>query len=192
MRLKEFRIHRVVRFLRRLKLLLAEMYYTPDGQYRKKTVDFKCSVIRAAKSYGSNLKVNGKTTVTNNTVLGNNVNFNGMSITGRGRVEIGDNFHSGPDCLIISQIHNYDDGQAVPYDATYLSKPVLIKDNVWIGSRVIILGEVTIGEGAIIQAGSVVCRDIPDFAVAGGHPAKVFKYRDIEHYMVLKKAGKFH
>jgi len=68
----------------------------------------------------------------------------------------------------------------------------LIEDNVWLGHRVIILGGVTIGEGAIIQAGSVVVKDIPKYAIAGGHPAKVFKYRDIKHYNRLKKEKKFH
>jgi acetyltransferase-like isoleucine patch superfamily enzyme len=57
---------------------------------------------------------------------------------------------------------------------------------------VIILPGVTIHEGAIIQAGSVVVKDIEKCAIAGGHPAKVFKYRDIEHYEKLKKEGKFH
>lgn len=47
----------------------------------------------------------------------------------------------------------------------------------------IVLGGVIIREGAIIQAaGSVVVDDIPKCAIAGGHPAKVFKYRDREHY----------
>lgn len=54
------------------------------------------------------------------------------------------------------------------------------------------LGGVKIGEGAIIQAGSVVTRNIPSCAVAGGHPAVVFKYRDKEHYYKLKSEGKFH
>ncbi len=49
----------------------------------------------------------------------------------------------------------------------------------------------TIGEGAIIQAGSVVCKDIPPLAIAGGHPAIPFKYRDKEHYENLKKEKKF-
>ena len=49
-----------------------------------------------------------------------------------------------------------------------------------------VLGGVTLGEGCIIQAGSVVVSDIPDCAIAGGHPAKVFKYRDIRHYEELK------
>jgi acetyltransferase-like isoleucine patch superfamily enzyme len=51
---------------------------------------------------------------------------------------------------------------------------------------------VTVGEGSIIQAGSVVVKDIPKYAIAGGHPAKVFKYRDIEHYKKLKMENKFH
>jgi acetyltransferase-like isoleucine patch superfamily enzyme len=62
---------------------------------------------------------------------------------------------------------------------------------VWLGSRVTILGGVTIGEGAIIQAGAVVVSDIPKYAIAGGNPAKVFKYRDIEHYERLKAENRF-
>lgn len=69
---------------------------------------------------------------------------------------------------------------------------MVIKDCVWLGNNVIILGGVTIGEGAIIQAGSVVCKDIPDFAIAGGHPAKAFKFRDKEHYLELKEKKKFY
>ncbi|QHE54384.1 acyltransferase [Pontibacillus sp. HMF3514] len=148
--------------------------------------------MKRVKAVGEGLKVNGKSTVTSNTVLGNNVNFNGMKITGGGDVLIGDNFHSGEECMIISQIHNYDKGKAIPYDDTYINKCVVIKDNVWVGTRVIILSGVTIGEGAIVQAGSVVVNNIPDYAIAGGHPAKVFSYRDIEHYKRLKTEKKFH
>jgi len=149
-------------------------------------------VRRSAKSVGDNLRVNLKSNVSKNTILGNNVNFNGMNISGEGGVKIGNNFHSGKGCLMITQIHNYDHGRKIPYDDTYIYKDVLINDNVWLGSRVIILGGVTIGEGAIIQAGSVVVSDIPDYAVAGGHPAKVFKYRNKEHYDKLKQKKMFH
>ena len=55
-----------------------------------------------------------------------------------------------------------------------------------------ILPGVKISEGSIIQAGSVVVNDIEKYAIAGGHPAKVFKYRDIEHYERLKSEKKFH
>ena len=145
-----------------------------------------------ARKCGTGLKVNAITRINGNTYLGNNVNFNGLSIEGRGKVTIGDNFHSGTGCLLITQTHDYDNGDAVPYGSKYISKGIAIEDNVWLGSRVIVLDGVAIGEGAIIQAGSCVVSDVPKHAIAGGHPAKVFKYRDIEHYERLKKEGKFH
>ena len=144
------------------------------------------------KECGTGLRVNGWTNINNNTHLGNNVSFNGLTIEGKGKIVIGDNFHSGPGCLFIAQNHNYDAGQAIPYDSTYILKDIIIGDNVWLGSRVIVLGGVTIGEGAIVQAGSCVVEDIPRCAITGGHPAKVFKYRNIEHYEKLKQQGKFH
>ena len=54
---------------------------------------------------------------------------------------------------------------------------VIIKNDVWIGMNSIILSGVTIGNGAVIAAGSVVTKDIPDYAVAAGNPARVIKYR---------------
>ncbi|WP_375379490.1 acyltransferase [Hymenobacter volaticus] len=54
--------------------------------------------------------------------------------------------------------------------------PVIIKDKAWIGFNVIILKGVTIGEGAIVGAGSVVTKDVPDFAIVAGNPAKFIKY----------------
>ena len=144
------------------------------------------------ESSGHGLRVNYWSRVTRRTVLGNNVTVNGMEITGYGRVRIGDNFLSGRDCLMITQVHNYDRGTCIPYDDTYIVRDIEIADNVWLGDRVIVLGGVKIGEGAIIQAGSVVIKDVPRCAVAGGHPAAVFKYRDIGHYEALKAAGRFH
>ncbi len=144
-----------------------------------------------AKSVGKNLHVNRFSLVSNSTVLKDNVNFNGIRISGIGEVVIGNNFHSGRDCIIISQNHNYDSGKAIPYDNTYIKKDVLIMDNVWLGDRVIILGGVKIGEGSIIQAGSVVVNDIPALSIAGGHPAKVFKKRNEDHYIQLKNKHAF-
>lgn len=140
---------------------------------------------------GQNLYVGGKSYVTRNTFLGNHVCFNGMSMSGNGKISIGNYFHSGPGCQIITSFHNYE-GTQIPYDNTFLDKDVFIENCVWLGNNVIILGGVKIGEGAIIQAGSVVCKDIPDYAIAGGHPAVVFKYRDKKHYEILKMEGKFH
>ena len=147
--------------------------------------------INKAFSVGKNCRVNSYTRFTSKTHIGDNCNFNGMEILGKGEITIGNNFHSGHDCIIISSYHNYDYGSKIPYDETTIDKSVHINDNVWIGHRVIILGGIEIGEGAIIQAGSVVVNDIPKCAIAGGSPAKVFKYRNIEHYEKLKQEGSF-
>lgn len=141
--------------------------------------------------YGKELHIGGPCSFNKNVVVGDNVNFNGMRVFGLGNVSIGNNFHSGIECMIITQNHNYEGG-AIPYDDTYIFKNITIKDNVWFGHRVIVTGNVTIGEGAIVAAGSVVAKDVPDYAIVGGNPAKVIKYRDIEHYNKLKEQKKFH
>lgn len=147
-------------------------------------------VLRKVKSCKGKLYIGGKVSLSKNTSLGFNVSLNGMTVNGYGDVYIGDNFHSGTDCLIISSNHNYDFGTKLPYDETHIVKNVYIHENVWFGDRVIVLGGVTIGEGAILQAGSVVVNNIPAYGIAGGNPAKVFKYRNIDHYLDLKKSKK--
>ena len=115
-----------------------------------------------------------------------------MSVLGGGKVTFGDYFHSGQQCMIITENHNYDHGTAIPYDDTKEFKEVIIENNVWFGNRVVVVGNVTIGEGAIIAAGAVITKDVPKCAIVGGNPAKVIKYRDIEHYERLKAEKKFH
>ena len=58
-----------------------------------------------------------------------------------------------------------------------LKSPPVIMNDVWIGSKVTILQGVTIGNGAIVAAGAVVTKDVPAYAIVGGVPAKVIKYR---------------
>lgn len=57
------------------------------------------------------------------------------------------------------------------------NQKVTIGDDAWIGTRVIILPGVSVGKGAIIGAGAVVTKDVPEYAVVAGVPAKVIKYR---------------
>ena len=148
------------------------------------------SAKRALRSYGKRLLVNHSCIFSGNVTVGDYCNFNGMQVLGGGKVHFGDYFHSGAECMIITQNHNYE-GEMIPYDNTYIYKDVNIGECVWFGNRVIVTGNVTIGEGAIIAAGSVVCKDVPPLAIVGGNPAKVIKYRDKEHYYKLKGEGKF-
>ena len=152
---------------------------------------YKKKIQGKAAQCGEKLYVGGKSYVTNRTYLGKHVCFNGMAMSGNGNIRIGSYFHSGPGCQIITSFHCYE-GKSIPYDDTCIDKDVNIGDCVWLGNNVIILGGVSIGEGAIIQAGSVVCKDIPAYEIAGGHPAKPFKYRNKEHYLELKEKGSFH
>lgn len=158
--------------------------YAERTYYKAKTRD-------VAEAVGSGLYVNGEIEVNGNTTLGENVHLHGLTVHGSGAVAIGDNVHVGAGCEILTANHNYDDGEAIPYDDTFVVEPVTIGDNVWFGIDVTVLPGVTIGEGAIVQAGSVVTDDIPDGAIVGGHPAEVFGRRDMEHYETLKAAGKF-
>lgn len=150
-------------------------------------------LLKVASHHG-NVFIGGasKTKLSKYTHLGINNNFNGMLIKGEGHVYFGNNFHSGQNCVIITSNHNYDHGTEIPYDSTSISRDVYIEDNVWFGDYVIVLPGVRIGEGAIIQAGSVVVKDIPKYSIAGGHPAIPFKTRDVSHYNLLKSQNRFH
>lgn len=163
--------------------------------YALKKIDFhrwKCrrNAKRTLTHYGADLRVNNPCFFSGIVNVGDHCNFNGMQILGEGKVVIGNYFHSGTECMIITQNHNYE-GEMIPYDNSYIYKTVEIGDCVWFGNRVIVTGNVTIGEGAIIAAGSVVCKDVPPLAIVGGNPAKVIKYRDKEHYYKLKSEGRF-
>jgi len=72
-----------------------------------------------------------------------------------------------------TDIFPFDDKNAQP-----LSKGnVVIQDDVWIGHKAMIMSGVTIGYGAVVAAGALVVKDVPPYAIVGGNPAKVLKYR---------------
>ena len=129
--------------------------------------------------------------VTENTFIGKNCSFNGIKIYGKGKVTIGDNFHGGINIRFITSRHNYEDSETLPYGRTSVHENIIVGDNVWMGNDVLVLGDIRICEGVIIQAGAIVVSGIPYCGIAGGSPAKVFKYRDIKHYEKLKSEKKF-
>ena len=81
--------------------------------------------------------------------------------------------------------------ESIPYGKKRINKDVIIKDFVWLGHGVTILPGITIGEGAVVAAGSVVVKDVSDYMVVGGNPAKVLKSRNVEQFLRLKRQGKF-
>lgn len=129
-------------------------------------------------------KVNGKTEIDDNTII------NSMQVIGSGVCLIGKYCHLATGLTIITMNHNYK-GDGIPYDDTDIEKPVIIEDFVWIGAHVTILPGVTIGEGAIVQAGSVIRKNVPPLSMVGGNPCEVFGYRDKEHYFKMKSEQRF-
>jgi len=115
-----------------------------------------------------------------NLEIGNNSNLGfGCRIIGRD-LSIGDDVMMGPDVLIITENHDTSDtSKAMIQQGQAAGKAVRIRDDVWIGARVIVLPGVEIGEHSIVGAGSVVTKSVPQYAVVGGNPAKVLKYRGV-------------
>jgi len=98
--------------------------------------------------------------------------MDGVLMMGAGGITIGDNVLVGAHAKLISNNHD-------PYErAVLLVKPVVIKEGAWIGAGATVLPGITVGKYAIVGADSVVTKDIPDYAIAVGAPAKVIKFLD--------------
>lgn len=109
--------------------------------------------------------------------IGDNCRIHGTCIHAFVSVTIGDN------CLIAANTNIFDsNGHSLsmqnPSDRLFqtdIGKPIVVEDNVWIGANCMILGGVTIGEGSVIAAGSVVKKNVPAKAIFGGNPAILIK-----------------
>jgi maltose O-acetyltransferase len=105
--------------------------------------------------------------------FGNRVSIAGfLHIWGHGGVTVGDDVMIGSHVAISSITH---DPSAKRFKGTNLLSPVIIEDNIWIGSHVFIGSGVTVGEGSILAAGAVVLSDVPRKVVMAGVPARVKK-----------------
>lgn len=111
-------------------------------------------------------------------LIGDNVGISQNSfIQVSGQVTIGNNVIIGPGTSIFSENHNHSDLEIPINEQGVVRKGVTICDGVWIGSNVVILDGVVIGKSSIVAAGAVVNKDVPDFSIVGGVPAKVIKMR---------------
>lgn len=112
----------------------------------------------------------------------------GSSIGHNASFVVGKRISIGKDCLIANDVLMFDApghptsaplrrvGAAPPPEAV---KPVTISDNVWIGRRGIICPGVTVGEGAVVSAGSVVMTDVAPYTIVAGNPARRISYADL-------------
>lgn len=109
-----------------------------------------------------------KITIGSNTVINR-----GVYLDGRAPLFIGSNVNVSHRTLIQTLTH---DSQSPFFIA--VERPVVINDHVWIGAQALICPGVTIGEGAIVGAGSVVTKNVPPYTIVGGNPAAKIKMRD--------------
>ena len=92
--------------------------------------------------------------------------------------EIGNNVIMGPDVKIYTKNHVYESLDMPIQFQGHTSEKTVIGNDVWLGANVVVTPGVKIGNHSIVAAGAIVTKDVPDYAVVGGVPAKVLKYRN--------------
>lgn len=178
-------------------------YYT--SKYSTLSLDFS-SRLRSNLRFGDNVSI-GKNTLVSDTILGDNVTLHhdccsiGVSIGDFSYVSAGcwlDFTHVGKFCSLGAQVMsgcgehplNFISTNPVFFstftqsgitfaqkDSFEERKCITIGHDVWIGARAFIKDGIKIGNGAVIAAGAVVVKDVPDYAIVGGVPAKIIRYR---------------
>ena len=119
-------------------------------------------------------------------IIGNNVGISSACLWAKEKIVIGDNVKIGGDCILLdTDAHNLDyrirksnekNSEGIYTDvATAKSAPIIIENDVLIGTRCIVLKGVTIGARSIIGSGSVITKSIPADSIAAGNPCKVIR-----------------
>lgn len=116
-----------------------------------------------------NINYGGSTTFGANSF----VNF-GCTFLALGGISIEESVFIGPHCVLATEYHPEDPATR----HSLRTKPIIIKRNAWLGADVKVLAGVTVGENAIVAAGSVVTKDVPANMVVAGSPAKVIREID--------------
>jgi len=125
--------------------------------------------------YGVYFRYPRKIFIGSNVSINKNCGFYASYAIKEARIVIGDNVTFGPEVSLFSAGHDYH-----YLDLPDIAKSIVIENNVWIGGRSVILPGVTIREGAIVAAGSLVTKDVEAYKIVGGNPAKVIKDRVIQ------------
>ncbi len=170
----------------RIKILIGKIIYNLLGVHMPLSdgrMSFGSKKVRAfcgkliLKECGKNVNIEKGAQFSSEVSLGDNSGI-GVDSTIASYVTIGNNVMMGPECMIYTQNHAYSDLDVPMCQQGYSeARPVVIDDDVWIGSRVIILPGVHIGRGSIIGAGSVVTKNVEEYTIVGGNPAHLLKRR---------------
>lgn len=113
-------------------------------------------------------------------VIIGNKSIIGISNVIIGPVNIGNNVMLAQNIVVSGLNHGYEDVNISPKEQKVTTKAITICDDVWIGANSVITAGVVIGKHSVIGAGSVVTKDIPDYCVAVGNPARILKRYNFE------------
>lgn len=180
-----------------LKKIIYINYFILDifsrGLYKFCVLPFKLQLFA---SCGRNVVVaKGSSFTYKNIYIGDKVYIGGnaMFMCTRAKIILHNNIMFGPHVFIITGGHRMDilgkymvdvkDSDKRPED----DRDVVIRDDVWVGANSIILRGVTVGEGSIIAAGSVVTKDVMPYSIVGGSPAKILKMRFTKEEIIIHK-----
>ena len=173
--------------MRKIKILVGKIIYILIGRWLPvsyvpflgcvgKIIRRICGKLILTKC-GKNVNIERNASFSSKIKLGDNSGI-GINASLSGDVEIGDNVMMGPYCTFYSRNHEFKNVDIPMNQQGYREeKKILIGNDVWIGGHVIFLPGVKVGNGVIIGAGAVVTKDIPDYAIVGGNPAKIIKFR---------------
>jgi len=161
------------------------------------------SIISRLSIFTQKIRLKSKGVIIHHHTVFNNVTFKGKAIiepfcrlNGVTNIIIGDDFYMNVGCHLLGEIsigshvmigsqvviwgrdHGIMNNNTPMKQQPHKSSPIIIEDDVWIGAHVTILKGVKLGKGSVIGAGSVVTKDVPEYAIFAGNPAKLIKYRE--------------
>lgn len=129
-----------------------------------------------AMNCGKNIRVKSGADISPNISIGDDSEL-GTRCLIQSDVFIGNNVIMGPDIKIYSKNHRFDSLDIPIQNQGEVSHKTVIGNDVWIGANVIILPGKIIGNHAVLAAGAIITHDVPDFAIVGGNPARILKFR---------------
>lgn len=168
------------------RILFGAMYYLVARHLPRSNVSYSCGsrVIRAFVlrrlfgKFGAHVNIEPKV-IFFNTSESEIGDYSGIGMNSYvGAIKIGRDVMIGEELIAISTTHEFRSREIPMREQGFQEqRPITIEDDVWIGSRVIILPGITIGRGSIVGAGSVVSKDVEAYSIVAGNPARLIRKR---------------